>query len=138
MIIRGNSLEPILKHGQYIDIKYDNIFPILNGEIIIFNDPSPKIKICIGTPGNFISISENYLVINKTIKAPVPFINEAQIICWASWIESTQGIIPENCYIVMGLSLESIDSRSRGFISSDVIKGKAILWQEKKRQSPKN
>lgn len=109
---------------KFIDIK--------RGEVIIFKHPLEKdrllIKRVIGLPGETIRISNGLVYINdkfldEPYLAPGTKTQQEQ-----AFQEGLEYKIPDDSYVVLGDNrLKSTDSREWGFLSKDLIVGRAVL-----------
>lgn len=123
--VRGSSMEPLLYSGDTVNV-IDGTLPESKHDLIVFKIPdgSQHIKQCIGLPGDDFKVLVDWLYINNSLAFPL--LNSSQIFCWTSWSESCNFIIPKDYYIVLGTSLQSNDSRTKGFIFKDDILGLAV------------
>lgn len=117
---------PFLNDGDYVDIALGET--TRSGNIIVFGSPAGHmIKFCVGTPGEPLSLDGNVLKVNDQ---EIELQNDAQVHCWTSWIGNNQ-TVPDNCYIVLGTTPGSVDSRAKGYILKENIIGNAVIWQVK-------
>lgn len=127
-IINGNSVSPFFNNHDLIFTE-----PLSNAiqlfDFLVYREGNRKIiKQCFGLPGNSISLNYPGLYFeNKRCCNLSPGTKgTAQQYLWNSWINSCSGIIPKNNFFLLGTSLESIDSRQKGFIQFEDILGKPI------------
>ena len=138
IIVKGASMEPNLKENEVLflsKISY-KIHKIERFDIVVVDTKNDLIiKRIIGLPGENVEYRENKLYINnELIEDPYPD-NETnnfslEDICDIGNDNCTT-IIPENKYLILGDNREiSADSRTKGLIKYEDIKGKVVfrLW----------
>ena len=120
--VRGNSLEPLLKNEEEVKIS-KKFKTISKDELVVFEHMNKEIvKIVKGVPSDTFTISsENKLFINDKYECDV-----LEKCLLRDFSECFNGILPEDNYIVLGTTMESIDSRTFGPILRKSIIGKII------------
>ncbi len=139
-IVRGHSLEPLIKPGEKVKILkgYYDCHPVERGDIVVYHymgNRNPIIKIIKAIPGDKLSLrrKENgsgwQLFINdKVVKnsEKIPYtINYRGYKMLSLYIKDYKGVIPPNTYLILGnRSSGSLDSRVFGLIDKSDIIGK--------------
>ena len=137
-IVRGNSLEPLIKDGEIIEVLfgYYNCNPIQRNDIVLYfysGNKNPIIKIIKGIPGDKFSLKKTnkgwYILINGEIlknSQNQPYILDKRAYKVLSLYEKDyKGIIPEDTYLILGnLPQGSIDSSYFGLVGKKDILGK--------------
>jgi signal peptidase I len=140
-IVRGNSLEPLIKDGETIEILfgYYDCHPIERNDIVIYfyaGNKNPIIKIIKGIPGDKFSLKKTnngwYILINGEIlknSENQPYILDDQGYRLLSLYEKDyKGIIPEDAYLILGnLPQGSLDSSHFGLVGKKDILGKVRI-----------
>lgn len=100
-----------------------------HGEVVVFKSPTEEnknlIKRLIGVPGDTVEFKDNALYINGE-KVDEPYLSEE-----AFSVDYGPIILPEKMYFMCGDNRQhSLDSRSWGFVSEDLLigKGVAVYW----------
>jgi signal peptidase I len=137
-IVRGNSLEPLIKDGETIEVLfgYYDCYPIQRNDIVLYSysgNKNPIIKIIKGIPGDKFSLKKTnngwYILINGEIlknSQNQPYIFDERGYKMLSLYEKDyKGIIPEDAYLILGnLSQGSLDSSYFGLVGKKDILGK--------------
>jgi signal peptidase I len=140
-IVRGNSLEPLIKDGETIEVLfgYYDCNPIQRNDIVIYfyaGNKNPIIKIVKGIPGDKFSLKKTnngwYILINGEIlknSENQPYIlNEQGYRLLSLYEKDYKGIIPEDTYLILGnLPQGSLDSSHFGFVGKKDILGKVRI-----------
>ncbi|UVI30887.1 signal peptidase I [Paenibacillus spongiae] len=134
--VEGQSMEPTLYEGEWLFV---NKFSYLiggpdRGEVVILKDPTNRlekkeylVKRVIGVPGDTIEIREGQLYRNGELIVEPYTDTEIEDLDFGPYK------VDEGMYFVMGDNRHaraSLDSRSFGAVSEDLIRGRAdfILW----------
>ena len=126
VVVDGTSMSPTLEEGDVMILNrlaYTNK-KIKRFDIVVIHDHDTNIiKRVIGLPGERVEFKNNNLYINgKKIKQTFSYIETEDFNI--EKLGSTK--VPKNSYFVVGDNrLNSLDSRSIGFIPKKEIKGKA-------------
>lgn len=137
-VVRGNSLEPILKPGQEVKILqgYYECYPILRNDVVAFHHPAfeePLIKIVKGIPGDKFELEKingnwNILINNEILKNSQSqdyVLDENTYRILFLYETDYKGIIPEGAYLILGnQSCGTLDSTRFGLIHTSDILGK--------------
>jgi signal peptidase I len=137
-IVRGNSLEPLIKDGETIEVLfgYYSCNTIQRNEVVLYNyagNKNPIIKIIKGIPGDKFSLKKTnrgwYILINGEIlknSENQPYIlDERGYRVLSLYEKDYKGIIPENAYLILGnLPQGSLDSTHFGLVGEKDILGK--------------
>jgi signal peptidase I len=137
-IVKGNSLEPLIKDGETIEVLfgYYDCHPIQRNDIVLYSysgNKNPIIKIIKGIPGDKFSLKKTsngwYILINGEIlknSENQPYILDDQGYRLLSLYEKDyKGIIPEDAYLILGnLPQGSLDSSHFGLVGKKDILGK--------------
>ena len=137
-IVRGNSLEPLIKDGETIEVLfgYYDCHPIERNDIVIYfyaGNENPIIKIIKGITGDKFSLKKTnngwYILINGEIlknSENQPYIFDDQGYRLLSLYEKDyKRIIPEDAYLILGnLPQGSLDSSHFGLVGKKDILGK--------------
>ncbi len=131
-IVSGNSMDPNIKHGQYLiidEISYRFREPE-RGEVIVFKSPPEPskyyIKRIIGLPGDTVKISNGQITITNDTY-PEGFVLQEPFISH-TLKDSATFTVPSDKYFVMGDNRSgSYDSRSWGSLPKDNIRGRALV-----------
>jgi signal peptidase I len=129
-IVRGNSLEPLIKNGETIEVLfgYYDCHSIQRNDIVLYSysgNKNPIIKIIKGIPGDKFSLKKTnngwYILINGEIlknSQNQPYIFDEQGYKILSLYEKDyKGIIPEDAYLILGnLPQGSVDSSHFGLV----------------------
>ncbi len=140
-IVRGNSLEPLIKDGETIEVLfgYYDCHPIQRNDIVLYSysgNKNPIIKIIKGIPGDKFSLKKTnngwYILINGEIlknSENQPYIFDDQGYRLLSLYEKDyKGIIPEDAYLLLGnLPQGSLDSSHFGLVGKKNILGKVRI-----------
>jgi signal peptidase I len=129
-VVNGESMVPTFENGDYIiidQVSYRATTP-KRGEVIVFHNPTKNtqflIKRVIGLPGETIEISGSQITIKKDDKVTQldeDYIN-GDFSSYGSWK------LEDNEYFTLGDNRQkSLDSRSWGVLSGDLIVGKTFL-----------
>ena len=129
-IVDGSSMEPNLSHGDKLlvnKVAYTFSDP-QRGDIIIFDPPvnseNDYIKRVIGLPGEVVEIKDGKVYIHQTDGNTLTL--DESYILESPHYTFTSGVIPENCYFVLGDNRNnSGDSHYGWFVSHASIFGKA-------------
>lgn len=127
IIVRGESLNGIVKNGQELELDRNDIN---RDDLVVYNDgKGQSIKRCVGLQGDNIKLIENHIYINNvgiatTDNKSLLLEDLNQIHCWNDWLKFTKNKIPFGCIFVVGNILNCIDSRKRGFITKEQIVGR--------------
>jgi signal peptidase I len=137
-IVKRNSLEPLIKDGETIEVLfgYYNCNAIERNDIVLYSysgNKNPIIKIIKGIPGDRFSLKKTnngwYILINGEIlknSENQPYILDDQGYRLLSLYEKDyKGIIPEDAYLILGnLPQGSLDSSHFGLVGKKDILGK--------------
>jgi signal peptidase I len=137
-IVRGNSLEPLIKDGETIEVLfgYYDCHPIQRNDIVVYfyaGNKNPIIKIIKGIPGDKFSLKKTnngwYILINGEIlknSENQPYIlDERGYRVLSLYEKDYKGIIPEDAYLILGnLPQGSLDSSHFGLVGKKDILGK--------------
>lgn len=139
-IVRGDSLEPIVKNGQEVKILYGyyKCNEVKRDDIVAFDykgNPAPIIKIIKAVPQDkfgFVQSKEkngwHILVNNKILKNSqgIPYlINATSYKLLSLYEHDFKGMMPKNVYLILGnLPTGSLDSTRFGLVGKDGIIGK--------------
>ncbi len=140
-IVRGSSLEPLVKNGEIIEVLfgYYNCYPIKRNDIILYSyygNKNPIIKIVKGIPGDKFSLKKTnnrwYILINGEIlknSQNQPYIlDERGYKILSLYEKDYKGIIPEDTYLILGnLFQGSLDSSYFGLVGKKDILGKVRI-----------
>ncbi len=137
--------------GQLLEVTGDSMYPnfhdkeqvlaeklstkfieLKRGEIIIFKHPLEQdrllIKRVIGLPKETIRISNGFVYINDKVLDEPYLAPDTKTQQEQAFQEGLEYKIPDNSYIVLGDNrTKSTDSREWGFLSKDLIVGRAVL-----------
>lgn len=141
-IVRGTSMEPIIKNGQEIAVAegYYNCNSVKRGDVVIYSystNREPLIKRVAGIEGDRISLQnkngEFLILINgavatnmvgKTYELPPNKTKMLQL-----YIKDYKGIIPKNSILLMGNEIDgSFDSTSIGLVDVSGLVGKVVEY----------
>ena len=133
-IVSGNSMYPTFKNGEYLvvdQLTYRFAEP-QHGDVIVFrfpNNPSQFfIKRIIGIPGETVRIENGKLFIARGEDEARVEIPVAEPYAGPGGFESKTLALGDNEYFVMGDNRSaSLDSRSWGPLSRDLIRGRALV-----------
>ncbi len=137
-VVRGNSLAGLIEDGETIRafINYYNSNEIERNDIILYSfagNDAPLIKVIRGMPGDRFELSATtngwYILINgkilKNSKAEPYIINERGHRMISLFVESYQGVIPADAYLILGnLVGGGMDSTQFGLVHKTDILGK--------------
>ncbi len=141
MIVRGNSMEPYLKDGDYIFAQngYYDKNPVTKEDVVLVNfswREDPLVKFIKGVPGDsfFIKKAEggnfNILINNEILKNfdGIPYkISYSGFRVLELYVKDYKGVIPEDAYLVMGnLAEGSEDSARFGLMSIENISARVF------------
>jgi signal peptidase I len=140
-IVRGNSLEPLIKDGETIEVLfgYYDCHPIQRNDIVVYfyaGNKNPIIKIIKGIPGDKFSLKKTnngwYILINGEIlknSENQPYIlDERGYRVLSLYEKDYKGIIPEDAYLILGnLPQGSLDSSHFGLVGKKDILGKVRI-----------
>lgn len=117
--VRGKSMTGLLSDGQEIKIKkITSKTDIKHENVICFEHLNRKIvKSVKGIPGDSFNIIDNRLFINNK------YVVDVKSDIMQVFVDQFSGVVPENNYIVLGTTDESLDSRVFGLILRDSIIG---------------
>ena len=130
-LVNGSSMTPTFETGDYLII--DEISYRFNeperGEVIILKFPEDKskffIKRIIGLPGERVRIENGKVFVSRNDSEEIQIIEEYVLNKSFGNFDST---LAEDEYFVMGDNrTASLDSRSWGLLSKNLIKGRAFL-----------
>jgi len=134
-IVRGNSLSPLIKAGDRIEIHYD-VREIRRGDIVAVRRPGrldPIVKIVKGLPGDRFQLREakegvNVLVNGEVLKnssgQPYKFSGKRKKML-SLYEKDYGGVIPGDAYLLLGNMVSgSLDSTRFGLIDKEEIMGK--------------
>ncbi|MGB9762548.1 MAG: signal peptidase I [Minisyncoccia bacterium] len=144
-IVRGNSLEPLVKSGSQIKafLGYYNCHEIQRGDLVLYRysgDKVPLLKIVKGIPNDTFHLilnsnnEYNLLINNKVVKNSqgIPYTfsgNKYKML--ALYENDYKGIIPPNTYLLLGDQVNgSVDATVFGLVDKSDIIGKAILLKK--------
>ena len=136
--VRGNSMEPLIKSGDAVKVLfgYYECNLVNREDIVIFNfagSEYPMIKIVKGIPGDRFELKETYsgwhILINdeilKNSKDESYLINERGHRMLSLFVESFQGVIPADAYLILGnLVGGGMDSTQFGLVHKTDILGR--------------
>src|SRR3989338_4801605 len=133
-IVSGNSMYPTFKNGDYLvvdQLTYHFTEP-QHGDVIVFrfhNNPSQFfIKRIIGIPGETVRIENGKLFIARGEDEARVEIPVAEPYAGPGSFDSKTLALGDNEYFVMGDNRgASLDSRSWGPLSRDLIRGRALV-----------
>ena len=139
-IVRGDSLEPLIKNGQEIKILYGyyKCNEVKRDDIVAYDykgNPEPIIKIVKAIPGDKFSFQKEEtgwrILINDEIlknSENIPYlINENSYKLLRLYEKSFNGVAPENTYIILGNQPGgTLDSTRFGLIDKSGIMGRVI------------
>ena len=133
-IVSGNSMYPTFKNGEYLvvdQLTYRFAEP-QHGDVIVFrfpNNPSQFfIKRIIGIPGETVRIENGKLFIARGEDEARVEIPVAEPYAGPGSFDSKTLALGDNEYFVMGDNRgASLDSRSWGPLSRDLIRGRALV-----------
>ena len=130
-VVVGSSMEPNLSNEQRILVnKVAYVFSDpKRGDIIIFDPPvaseNDYIKRIIGLPGEVVEIKDGTVYIHQKDDIVIALDESGYIVDDPDY-EYTSGIVPDNCYFVLGDNRNnSGDSHYGWFVSRSDIDGKA-------------
>ena len=140
-IVRGDSLEPLIKNGQEIKILYGyyKCSEVKRGDIVAYDykgNPEPIIKIVKAIPGDKFSFQKEEtgwrILINDEIlknSENIPYlINENSYKLLRLYEKSFNGVAPENTYIILGNQPGgTLDSTRFGLIDKNDIIGRVEI-----------
>ena len=133
-IVSGNSMYPTFKNGEYLvvdQLTYRFTEP-QHGDVVVFrfpNNPSQFfIKRIIGLPGETVRIENGKLFIARGEDEARVEIPVAEPYAGPGSFDSKTLALGDNEYFVMGDNRgASLDSRSWGPLSRDLIRGRALV-----------
>ncbi len=124
--VKNVSMQPTLYEGEFLLVNRlaYKFSPPQTGDIVIFHAPTEPgedfIKRIIGTPGDTVSVNEGKVFVNG-IRLDEPYIADVPRYT-GEWS------VPDNQIFVLGDNRnQSSDSHVWGFVSMDVVVGKALL-----------
>lgn len=131
-IVSGNSMDPNIKHGQYLiidQVSYRFREPVI-GDVIVFRaPPEPSkfyIKRIIGVPGDTVEIKGSKVTITNTAHPSGLVLDDSFITHQNS--DNIRVTVPTGSYFVMGDNRSgSYDSRGWGMLPEANIRGRALL-----------
>ncbi len=140
-IVRGNSLDPLIKHGQTIKalFGYYDCNKIKRGDVVLFDFAGNKnfvIKIIKGISGDNFELRKseggwNIIINNKIIKNSEnkPYLIFGNAYKMLSLYEKDyKGVIPENAYLLLGNQVSgSVDSTRFGLVHKSGIVAKVEI-----------
>ena len=138
-IVRGNSMEGILKDGQEVPVlqNYYACNKVERGDIVVYNFPSsPIVKKVMGLPGDTFAIKAsgsgwNIVVNGKplvTSDGTSYLLPDATSKMLALYATSDKGVIPPDGYMILGnVPTGSQDSTSFGLVSKTDFIGKVKI-----------
>jgi len=135
--IKGQSMEPNFSDGEYLltdKVTYRFGDPA-RGDVIVFEAPGTQgdefIKRIIGLPGEKISLREGKVYIEGKVLSE-SYLPQGTITRGSTFLKDNFDVeVPNEHFLVLGDNREaSSDSRTWGFISKDVITGRAwiVYW----------
>lgn len=131
-IVSGNSMDPIIKNGQYliIDQVSYKIREPERGDVVVFKAPPEPtkyyIKRIIGLPGDTVDIQGTTITITNSTH-PKGFILSEEFITHKK-SDTIHTTVPSDHYFVMGDNRSgSYDSRMWGMLPKANIRGRALL-----------
>lgn len=139
MIVRGNSLAPLLEDGQVVRalFGYYERNEIQRGDIVLYSyagNEAPLIKIIKGVPGDKFNLQQTeggwHILINGKVltnSENQPYLlNQRAYNMLSLYERDYQGIIPANAYLILGnLVGGGLDSTRFGLVHRDDILAKA-------------
>ncbi len=133
-IVEGDSMVPNFQDGEYLivdEISYRFNLP-RRGDVVIFHPPlAPNvyyIKRIIGLPGETVVLTDGQIIIYNQEFIQGQAINESGYLTQHQVNEESRVTLTEEQYYVVGDNrANSLDSRRIGPITTDHIKGKALL-----------
>lgn len=137
-IVRGSSMEPVLKDGQEIKILwgYYQCYPVLREDIVIYNfkgNSNPIIKRVKGIEGDNFSlkkVDDGWIIILngqplKNSLGQTYLLSEKAFRMLSLYERDYQGKIPDKAYLILGENINGgLDSRFFGLVGKDDILGK--------------
>lgn len=124
--VKNVSMQPTLYEGEFLLVNRlaYKFSPPQTGDIVIFHAPTEPgedfIKRIIGTPGDIVSVNEGKVFVNG-IRLDEPYIADVPRY-------NGEWSVPDNQIFVLGDNRnQSSDSHVWGFVSMDVVVGKALL-----------
>jgi signal peptidase I len=124
--VENISMQPTLQPGEFIltNKLIMRLGGLQRGDIVVFHYPngvtSDYIKRVIGLPGDHVSIRQNRVYVNEQL------LHEPYIM--AEPATSGEYDVPADQYFMLGDNRNnSSDSRSWGFVSSNLVIGKALV-----------
>jgi len=141
MIVRGNSLDPLIKSEQTIKAFFDyyNCYKIKREDIVLFDYAGNKnsvIKIVRGISGDKFELIKsnsawNIIVNNQIVKNSEgkPYLISGNAYKMLSLYEKDyKGVIPENAYLLLGNRISgSVDSTTFGLVDKNGIVAKVEI-----------
>lgn len=135
-VIIGTSMDDSFANGEFLfadKVSYRMHNPE-RGDVIIFkfSESADYIKRIIGLPGDKIMLHDGFVYLNGTKMIETAYIKNGAYTFGMSFLSNDKTItVPKGEYFVLGDNREeSSDSRQWGYVSRDVIEGKAwcIYW----------
>jgi len=141
MIVRGNSLDPLIKPEQAIKtlFGYYNCHEVERGDIVLFDyagNKNPVIKIVKGISGDKFELRKldggwNIIVNNEIVRnsEDKPYLISGNAYRMLSLYEKDyKGVIPENAYLLLGNRVSgSVDSTTFGLVDKSGIIAKVEI-----------
>ena len=138
--VKGNSMYPNFHNGEFLltnKISYRFNSP-QRGDVIVFKAPKSEpcaeieceyIKRIIGLPGDRVMVKQNQVYINGQVLDESNYLSKDIITTSGSFLaEGVENVISDGYYLPLGDNRPySRDGREFGFISRDMIIGKAWL-----------
>lgn len=139
LVVRGNSLAPLINDGDKIKIleNYYNCNEAKKDDIVVykyFGSIEPLIKIIKGLPGDKLEIIKNNndgwnIVINgnilKNSENEAYLLNESEYRILSLYINDYDGIIPDSAYLILSNSaVGGLDSRRFGLVGKSDFLGR--------------